>query len=173
MALASTPRTWVAGEFVTAAEMNTEVRDNLTALGAGIIPVAPTTTFSAGTASAGADVLDTVLGTYVFTAIAGHRYQARCDSVAMTSSVLNDVVGMHIRNGGASTPTAASTIVATMAGVKMDCNVGLPINVAFAGSFVPGAGTQTLGLFTSRVTGTGAESTTGFRELYVIDLGTV
>lgn len=50
----TTPRTWVAGENVTATIMNTHVRDNLidldsrvTALGAGTVTVNPLLTMGA------------------------------------------------------------------------------------------------------------------------------
>lgn len=44
MSLNTTPRTWVAGEVVTAAEMNTEVRDAVTGVQAAWTTYTPTTT---------------------------------------------------------------------------------------------------------------------------------
>lgn len=43
MSLNTTPRTWVAGEVVTAAEMNTEVRDALTGIQTAWTAYTPTT----------------------------------------------------------------------------------------------------------------------------------
>lgn len=177
MALSTTPRTWSAGETVTAAEMNTEVRDNMNALGAGVIPAAPTATGSAGTASSAAtETYDAVMGNYVFTALAGHRYAAILDGMAVQTSVANDIYRINIRNGGASTPTATST---TVASTQVNCPTTTSAGAQGAqmqGPFVPGAGTVTLGVFTKRLngSGTGTPIATGVnRALYVVDLGTV
>lgn len=169
--LGTTPRTWVAGETVTAAMMNAEIRDNMNALGAGTIMATPTSTASAGTSTAGGavEIREAVLGNYTFTAVAGRRYEAKLAGATYASTVAGDVVKASIRNGGGSTPTTSSTLVCVAAlnlatsGVYATC---MPV-----GTFVPGAGTVTLSAFTQRNNGTGTISVSGTRELYVLDIG--
>lgn len=140
------------------------------------IPVAPTSTSSNGTTTSGTtDTLDAVLGTYTFTAIAGVRYRAMYVGGEMNTSVANDKYNHNIRNGGASTPTSASPSVA--AGSKL-----MPVTLSAGrqtlhviGTFVPGAGVVTLGLFTARSSGTGVGTPTAtvLRELFVEAIGYV
>lgn len=171
MGLSTIPRTWVTGETVTAAELNVEVRDNLNAAGAARTPTTPTSTGTAGTATvATTETRDAVLGNYVFTAVAGHRYQAVFSGGALNASVANDLFSVRIRNGGAATPTAASALVGMnqfLCPVAASAGAGAS---SVIGTFVPGAGTQTLSVFAVRLSGTGVATFQGTRELYVIDL---
>jgi len=141
--------------------------------GPGSIMGAPTTATTNGTPTTGTTVTrDAVLGNYAFTAVAGHRYRAIIDGLLMNTSVASDVAVVTVRNGGASTPTAASPVVAsTQTWIPSAGGAGQMAALA-AGTFVPGAGTVTLSAFVARAAGTGVETPAGSRELYAVDLGT-
>lgn len=132
----------------------------------------PTATASAGTATSGAtETRDAVLGNYAFTAVAGRRYRAVIDGLVV-SGTAGDVVGVRVRNGGGSTPTAASTQVAAAQIVPPASGGTGQQSLPVGGTFMPGAGTVTLSAFTVRISGTGAaETPIGTRELYAVDLG--
>jgi len=130
----------------------------------------PASTSSSGTVTSGTtETRDAVLGNYVFTAVASRRYRAVLDGCGVGTSVADDAVCVRIRNGGGSTPTSASTLIASARGYVLGTlyDPTLPV----AGSFVPGAGTVTLSAFTVRLGGTGVETPSGSRQLYVVDLG--
>jgi hypothetical protein len=144
----------------------------------GII-VAPTTSGSNGTAtSGGTETLDTVLGTYSFTAVTGRRYEVHYNNCKINASVADDLYEFRIRNGGASTPTALSALVAAFAvGVHVNGGTG-QVGANVLGTFVPGAGVVTLGVFLVRIAGSGVGTpiapTAGIlRELYAVDIGNV
>jgi len=141
-------------------------------LTAGGIPVAPTTSASNGTVTSGTtETRDAVLGNYVFTAVAGRRYRAILSGGGMLFTVANDRFAVRIRTGGASTPTAASTLWGH------DATTISPIAGTYTfdvqPSFIPGAGVQTLSVFYVRISGTGTVTPTGSREFYVEDIGGV
>jgi hypothetical protein len=140
------------------------------------IPVAPVSTSSNGTTTSGTtDTLDSVLGTYTFTAIAGVRYRAMYVGGEMNTSVAGDKYNQNIRNGGASTPTSASpSIAASSRYVAATLSAGRT-GLHVMGTFVPGAGLVTLGLFTARSAGTGVgtPTATSLRELFVEAIGYV
>ena len=139
-------------------------------VGVGATMGTPTTTSSNGTASVGTtETLDVVLGTYRFTAVAGVRYRAMVDGLIGYIDTVSDQMQFNIRNGGASTPTATSTLIATQQAVAAVHWLRVPC--LLADTFVPGAGTVTLGLFTVRNVGTGYGQPIGKRELYVVNLG--
>lgn len=139
----------------------------------------PTYTPSQGTSTSGAtETLDAVLGTYTFTAVAGRRYRAVVEEMIGYGTVAGDVFVVNVRNGGASTPTAASACVASTGWrvAVADGRSGIPLS----GTFVPGAGTVTLGVFAVRQSGTGyfvaLNSVNDLvifkvRELYAVDMG--
>lgn len=136
------------------------------------VPVTPTTSSLAGTVTSGAtEVRDAVLGDYQFTAIANTRYLVVYAGCRLSGSVANDLYEIRIRNGGASSPTTASTLV--VAHAKLTSVTGGPGQETsdVFGTFVPGAGTVTLSAFTVRTSGTGVGTPTASRELYVIPLG--
>lgn len=141
----------------------------------GSLPAAPATTGSAGTASSGVtETRDAILGNYVFTAVAGHRYRVILDSAIISGSVIGDLYRVNIRNGGASTPTAVSTAVATAQAYTTVAGGGGQVSIRPAGTFVPGAGTQTLSVFVARMAGTGIGTIVApgvARQLYVVDMG--
>jgi hypothetical protein len=129
----------------------------------------PTATASAGTtATAGAETRDAVLGNYAFTAVAGRRYEVRLNGATVSSGTAGHVPAFRIRNGGSSTPTTASTLVAANSVVTPSLlGTGLPVG----GTFVPGAGVQTLAVFTLSLAGGSNIIPAATRELYVIDIG--
>lgn len=147
------------------------------ALAAGPNMGAPTSTASAGTPTAGGtvEIRDAVMGNYTFTALAGRRYRVVLDGLGCNTTAAGDAVMLNIRNGGGSTPTATSTLVASSKVVLPASSSGMVIPLS--GTFVPGAGTVTLSMFTVRVGGTGVETVTAgasgvlSRELYCVDLG--
>lgn len=129
---------------------------------------APTTTASNGTATSGTtETRDAVLGDYVFsvpTVGAAWRYRV-IFNMRMSFTVADDVFLINIRNGGASTPTTSSTIVGLGAAVaRITGGPGQTTCVA-SGDFVPGSGTQTLGVFVQRINGTGTCTPVGTRSL--------
>jgi hypothetical protein len=130
----------------------------------------PRATAANGTLGTAAETRDAVLGDYTFTAVADRRYRAVLDGLFIYGSTANNQIGVRIRNGGASTPTNASPLVAesrTVTGLAAAAYT-LPV----AGTFVPGAGDVTLSAFTIRIVGSGAgETPTGARELYAVDVG--
>lgn len=146
---------------------------NSVSIGRGI-PQTPTSSNANGSASTGTtEVRDSVLGNYVFTSIAGRRYAVFYRG-ALSASVADDVYDSNIRNGGASTPGTTSTLVATNRSLFHVVGGPGQQSVLATGTFVPGAGTQTLGLFTVRRSGTGVGTPVPDqlpRELYVLDVG--
>jgi hypothetical protein len=128
----------------------------------------PTSSSTNGTSTSGAtETRDAVLGNYTFTAVAGRRYRVFVDGLVVAPGTVGDLIGARVRNGGASTPTAASTLVASTQVVMTSAGLG----VTLANTFVPGAGTVTLSLFLVRASGTGIAQPQNFRELYAVDMG--
>lgn len=138
----------------------------------------PIATASSATATSGAtDTKDVVIGDYTFTAIANRRYVCRLGSMLISSGTANDLFQIRIRNGGASSPTNASTTVAgTQAFVGVAGGPGQAGTPALGG-FSLAAGTATLGLFLARVAGTGPGTLVAAvglnRELWVEDVGPI
>ena len=134
------------------------------------VPVVPVTTASAGTVTVGTtETRDAILGNYVFTGVAGHRYRAHLAGRQISGTVTGDRFAVRIRNGGASTPTSASTLVADDAFVVQSASNACDVSK----TFVPGAGTQTLSVFAVRLSGTGTVQLVGGCELYVEHVGDV
>jgi hypothetical protein len=130
----------------------------------------PAATGTDGTPSVGAvETRDAILGNYVFTAQAAHRYQVRYDDALLQGSVLADFFQVNIRDGGSSTPVATSALLASTRVVASIA--GSPMASDVANTFTPTAGTHTLGIFTARQTGTGIGTPRGSRQLYVVDMG--
>jgi len=134
----------------------------------------PASTANAGTAAVTGWVRDDILGNYVFTALAGRRYEVRVNNMIASSTVAGDTVLFAICNGGASTPTPGNGIVANQYVVPTTGTWGAAIDLC--GSFVPGAGVQTLAVCLIRVNGTGTITPLSVgggasREMYVVDLG--
>jgi len=135
----------------------------------------PTATGSNGTATSGTtEIRDAVLGNYAFTAVAGVRYRVLIDGLLSNGSVVGDTFQVNIRNGGTSTPTAASPLVASArAFIPAVDGLGQAL-IPLAKTFAPGAGLVTLSLFAVRLAGTGVftpTSSAAGRELYVVNVG--
>lgn len=131
----------------------------------------PTTTALSGTATSGTtETRDDVLGTYVFTAAASRRYRVTLSGLLL-SATNADLAQVTIRDGGASTPTAASTQLAfnqwKCQGTGGAGQTGVPLSA----TFTPSSGTRTLAAFTKLNSGTGPVTPIGTRELYVEDIG--
>lgn len=138
--------------------------------GYGIMTL-PTTTSSDGTATSGTtDTRDAVLGNYTFTAVANRRYRVTCTGT-LNGSVAADRFTLQIRDGGASTPTGASSSIAAIAKYMPATASNGRDNFIISNTFTPSAGTRTLSLFVSRFNGTGIGTPVGTRELYVEDIG--
>lgn len=149
------------------------------ATGAQGIQANPTTSTATGTATSGTtDTIDTVLGTYQFTAVAGQWYHVYLDGLVCNGSVANDAFALRVRDSGsASTPTTASTaVIDDQWTVNTGTGSAGRITRNLSGIFQSGSsGTHTLAFFAQRVSGTGvftplsptAVTTTGARSLYV------
>lgn len=159
---------------MTAVAAGQKIKASIINMALNRIPVVPTTTSADGTITVGTtDTMDLILGTYTFTATAGRRYRAMLTGMVIGATVVSDRYTCNIRNGGASTPTTASTSVALVTHVIVVAGTGGREGVVLSGTFVPGAGTQTLAVFVARSIGTGVATPAGTRELYVEDIGDV
>jgi hypothetical protein len=139
------------------------------------------TTYPANTSGvAGVETRDAVLGNYVFTALANHRYHALFENARCGGNGANTLLTTNIRNGGASTPTNASTLIAsTVSDLRVAGGPGIIGVPTCSGLFTPGAGVQTLGIF-GQMQGTAAVGSANhfttapaLRSLYVEDMGAV
>src|SRR5690349_4578304 len=156
-----------AGAFLTAAAWEA-VLDELSARG---VKSTPATTSSDGTATgAGAsttEVRDTVLGNYVFTAEGSRYYEIEYPGIRVGTDTA-DLVSINIRDGGASTPTTSSTVVATgqvrLATTGGSGETSMEIE-QLVSTFTPG--THTLGAFIVGATAAGVRTPKGTRSLYV------
>jgi hypothetical protein len=131
----------------------------------------PATTALSGTVTSGTtETRDDVLGTYVFTAAASRRYRVTLSGLLL-SAVSGDLAQATIRDGGASTPTAASTLLAFNQWKCQATGGGGQTGVFLSATFTPSSGTRTLAAFTKLNAGTGPVTPIGTRELYVEDIG--
>lgn len=142
------------------------------------VPVnaAPVSTATNGSVTSGAtETLDTVLGTYQCSLIAGRRYLAVMNDLLGNGSVAADVFQCNIRNSGSSSaPTASSTLIASQQWVATVVGTSGRSAIPLSQSFIaPASGLNTLGFFAVRNSGTGVFTPVGNRELYVMYLGTV
>lgn len=152
----------------------------LDALNALVNLTSPTGTTSNGTTTSGTtETYDAVLGNYIFSVPANSgglwRYEV-CYTGRLQGSVNGDTYELRVRDGGASTPTNASTQVGNT-GVYVPLAGGAgTFSVFVRNTFVFSAGTHTLGLFLIRTNGTGTATslapTSANRELYVRFVGT-
>lgn len=149
--------------------------DGLLAL--GVLGVATATGDSATTTT---EIRDAATATVTFTAVAGRTYTVAATGQVIMSDVSGDGARVHIRDGGASTPTTTSvSLVAGISKVPAASSGGKSSVGGIEASLTcPGdisAGVHTLGLFINRFTGTGNMSlsapTGGKRQLKVTDDG--
>jgi hypothetical protein len=145
-----------------------------------LVNATPASTSANGTASSGiTETLDTVLGTYQASLIAGRRYLAIMNGLIGNCGVAGDIYYLNIRNSGTSSaPTASSTIVAEQQWTSTTTGNSSRVGIPLANSFIaPATGLNTFGFFAVRNAGTGAftpiSPPNGVRELYVMYLGAV
>lgn len=148
------------------------------------LPAIPVSTSTNGTATSGTtDTMDTVLGTYQFTAIAGRRYRVCLANLVCNGSVAADAFAIRVRDSGsASTPTTSSTAVLDSSWTCVVTGSGGRVTLSLFETFVASSsGTHTLAFFAQRVGGTGvftplspsAVGATGVRKLWVEDAGNI
>lgn len=133
----------------------------------------PVATSSAGTTTSGTtDTRDAAMGNYVFTAVASRRYRVSVLGLRIGGTVSGDTFNIRVRDGGASTPTAASLQIA-QSSKRVPVNGGAgEETVLVSQTFTATAGTHTLSVFVQRTAGTGT-GTIGAtaREMFVEDIG--
>jgi len=130
------------------------------------------------TAADGVEVRDALLGNYVFTAETSRRYRVVLCGLKVNLSIAsaNCLINIHVRDGGASTPTTGSTSVANSASHAAVAGGSGQVTIHVEKLVTFSAGTHTLGAFTIRsIAGAGnpAITPTGDRQLYVEDIGPV
>jgi len=135
---------------------------------------APVSTTTNGTPTVGTtETFDAILAYYQFTAINGHRYEARCNGLIGNGSVTGDVYTLQIRDSGnSSNPTSGSLLVAQQefytAAAGSAGRSAIPLAMSWVAA---GSGVHTIGVSAVRVSGTGVFTPVGYRELFVVDLG--
>lgn len=140
----------------------------------------PVNTSSTGTVTSGTtETRDAVLGNYVFTAVAGRTYRVTIAQLIGNSSVANDQYAIRVRDGGAVTPTAASTLIGETVWLCTTGGTGGRSQIPFQRTFTATSGTHTLAMFAVRLSGTGVFTpcspavyvgATDVREMYVEDI---
>jgi hypothetical protein len=141
---------------------------------------APISATGAGTTTVGTtDTIDTGLGTYQFTAVAGRRYRVVLSNLFGSGTVAGDNFFCRVRDSGtSSTPTTASTAVIDSYWVCLITGSAGRSCVPMMDTFVASvSGTHTLAFFAQRNAGTGVfvpeTLGTGARKLWVEDAGNV
>lgn len=160
--------------------------DDLYVAGGRSIPrgimAAPVGTSSNGTATSGTtETRDAVLGDYVFTSAGtGRRYRVVIENLIGNGSVAGDTFQIRVRDGGGSTPTAASTLIAETCWTPISgTGTASRAPIPFAVTFTCASGTRTLSMFAVRTGGTGVftplasggNGGTAQRKMYVEDIG--
>src|SRR5262245_46786261 len=133
---------FVAGHVLDAADLNVLVDALNNQIG---LPAARVTTASNGTATSGTtETRDTVLGNYTFTSPGSVRYRVCLYGRMLfgNSTSSGDRYKINIRDGGASTPTAASTLVAQLNVVLVGAGFAASDTTPVVGTFLPGSGTH-------------------------------
>lgn len=135
-------------------------------------------TDEASPTSTGAEVLDTALGTYQFTAVSGRSYTIKAPGHHATSDTGGDDVRVLIRDSQDGTDPVNTDLVLQSSAVHVPaggakCPVPLEVTLDCPARLV--AGVHTIGVFVDRLTGTGAAAVTvavfGRRQLYAVDEG--
>lgn len=135
-------------------------------------------TVSNGTTTSGTtETRDAVMGNLSFVvaaAQAGTRYRVVMAGRGLNGSVAGDRYSINFRDGGASTPTATSPLAGVNFNVRIDDTSSNGVQANFvASTFIPGAGTHTIGVFYVRSLGTGTATPVGASEFYVEALGVI
>jgi hypothetical protein len=118
--------------------------------------------------STGADTRDALMGNYAFQALDGVRYKVWLVGRAVTASVAGDRFSLHFRY----TMTGSSPVTGDTQ-IGHDDAFYVPVTGSAGSgsrnlicSFIPGAGLCTVGVFLSRVSGSGTGTPTGSSEFY-------
>lgn len=153
------------------------------------LTASPTTATGNGTATTSnstTEVRDAVLGNFTFTSLTGHRYEIRLMNLIFNASGdPGDTWALRIRDGGSSTPTTASTLVAETVSKTIATGSGGRRPIHIIEQWLPSAGSHTLSFFAKLLTDVsnvdGSQFTpcapavetgsTWYRSLYVVDLG--
>jgi len=132
MGLSSTPRTWVAGEVVTAAEMNTEVRDAISGIQSAWTSWTPTV-------ASGLTVGNGVwTGAYIQV---GKSIRARFSfTLGTTSSVTGAILLLYPIAISASYPTFTNTGAASLYDLSATTTGRLPATVSVNSTASSGVG---------------------------------
>lgn len=155
-----------AGEIVLATE--------ITAASTRIVATPVTTSTAGNTSNSTTDVRDAQLGNYVCTTVTGHTYRVWWTGKVSSTVSNDDLVSITVRDGGGSTPTAASTSVASASRFVSELGGPGQETLQVINLWAPTAGTHTLSAFIARSSsGSGTVTPVGFRELYVEDMGIV
>src|ERR1035437_6427781 len=117
--------------------------------GGGMATPLLTTTNGTTTGGGAVETRDGVFGNYVFTSVANRRYEVHLNGLQQAGSAGNDQYLVNIRNGGSSTPTATSALIAQQRIFIPVANAQIACPMAM--SWSPGAGVNTLSLFVQRV----------------------
>jgi hypothetical protein len=167
MTITYPPTFFTAGE-----EMDADYLNGIVAKLPWGIVATPTSTASNGTAT-GADtteVRDTTLTSYVFTAVAGRMYQVHYHGFLANSGTVNSRMIVRVRDGGASTPTTASTLLGEDYVYVTETSTAGRATGALIRTFTATAGTHTLSAFTQSPDSV-VMTPVSTRELYVVDIG--
>lgn len=157
---------FVAGQRVLASQLNAF----------SIIPLAPTSTVSNGTASTGAETLDIVLGVYQPILVAGIRYKVCLDGLIGNGGAVADNYSVRIRvEESASTPTTSSTMVVESEWYCPATGTTGRTSIPLNGTYVPSvSGIHTFGCFSLRNSGSNTFTPVSpdvARQLYVMAVG--
>lgn len=128
--------------------------------------------------SNGAETRDAVLGNLTFTALAGHRYRIVMSGRGMTSTAIGDRFSIKLRDGGSATPTTGSPQWGGYDVVQVTKANSAGTGVAQESVYVaitdtPSVGVRNIGVFITRIAGSGIGAPNGICEFYVEDMGTV
>jgi hypothetical protein len=130
---------------------------------------------TAATAGTVAETKDGGVGDYAFTAIAGRLYRVHY-SARFRSTAALDAGDIRIRDGGAASPTTASTLITAASQVVSVAGGPGAVQTIVTETFTLSAGTHTFAAFYTRTAGAGNVSLDQAggqsRELYVEDMGT-
>jgi hypothetical protein len=142
-------------------------------IGRGIMADPIFTTGATSAASTGTEQKDTDLGDYTFTAKAGRLYVVHCTG-RINSTVAGDQADVIIRDGGASSPTTASTQLTGRSYQIGNATGGQAVDLAHQRNNFS-AGVHTIAAFYKRTAGTGnvvfRQSSGAVRDLWVEDIG--
>jgi hypothetical protein len=136
-------------------------------------PVTTSTLGTAGSSTTGTEVFDAVLGYYQCALVSGRRYQATVNGLIGNGGVALDTYSVQIRDSqSASNPTSASALIAQSQWEAAAAGGAGRDTISLGETFLcTVTGTHTFGVSYTKLTGTGAFTPVGNRELFVEDMG--